>query len=106
MAEISTLEDFESKVIKSKEPVLVDFSATWCGPCKALAPRLHELEAEGKIKVFMIDIDKLRDLAVKFRIMSVPTVFIFSGGKPVDSVIGLVSKEELEERIARVKKSK
>ena len=106
MTEITSLEEFESKVLKSKEPVLVDFMAQWCGPCKALAPRLHELEAEGKAKVVTIDIDKLRELAIKFRIMSVPTLFIFSGGKPVDSFIGLVSKEEIEERMNRAKKSK
>lgn len=102
---VTSLEDFESAVLKSKGPVLVDFSAAWCGPCRALAPIIHEIEADGGIKVIEVDIDKLREAAIKHRVMSVPTLMIFVNGKPVDMVLGFKPKEELEAWIDRVKKS-
>lgn len=103
--EVTSLEDFESAVLKSKEPVLVDFSASWCAPCRALAPVIREIEADGRIKVVEVDIDKMREAAIKHRVMSVPTLMIFVKGKPVDMMIGFKPKEELLAWIDRVKRS-
>ena len=79
--------------------VLVDFWATWCGPCKMLAPTIEELaeDYEGRAKICKVDVDENQDLAMRFKVMSIPTVFIFKNGEPVKKIIGLSDKEEYEE---------
>lgn len=79
--------------------VLVDFWATWCGPCKMLAPTIEELaeDYEGRAAVCKVDVDENPSLAMRFKVMSIPTVFIFKDGEPVKKIIGLSDKEEYEE---------
>lgn len=98
MAEyIFTEQNFEEEVLKSDIPVLVDFYATWCGPCKMLAPVIEEIaqENEGKIKVGKIDVDKEQNLAIKFGVNVIPTVMAFKDGKLLDKSVGFVSKGDL-----------
>ena len=92
-----------NEMIATGKPVMVDFGATWCGPCKALAPRVEELEKEyeGRVIIGTADVDECSDLAAKFRIRNVPTVLFFKGGsdQPVDKSVGLVAKETLAEKL-------
>ena len=92
-----TNENFENEVLKSDLPVLVDFTATWCGPCKALAPIVEKVadEYEGKIKVGKLDIDEARAVAAKYNVRSVPTVIVFRGGSPTGQHIGLTTRDKL-----------
>jgi len=103
--EIKSMEEFESVVLKSKEPILVDFFAVWCGPCRALTPIINEIETDGIIKTVKVDIDNVREAAIKLQIMSVPTLIIFANGKPLDMMVGFRPKEELIAWIERAKKS-
>ena len=98
--------EFQNEVLNSKEVVLVDFSAVWCGPCKMLAPIVEELstEMEGRAKVFKIDVDKSGDVAQKYNIMSVPTVMIFKNGEAVDKVVGFQPKESLKSKLEQYSK--
>ncbi len=98
MSEITiTKENFEQEVLKSDVPVLVDFWATWCGPCKMLAPILSEIAEEEKVKVAKVNVDDEGELAVKFGIMSIPTVMLFKNGERVKTAVGYMSKEEIKE---------
>lgn len=101
MAKVFSDENFESEVLNSDVPVLVDFFAEWCGPCKMMGPVVDKIaqEYEGKAKVGKIDIDKNPGLASKYNVMSVPTFMVFKQGKIVDTVIGAVSKEELTKNL-------
>ncbi|MFO0666018.1 MAG: thioredoxin [Polyangiaceae bacterium] len=92
-----TDDNFENEVLKSSVPVLVDFTATWCGPCKALAPIVEGLanDAGGKYKVAKLDIDDASSTARKYRVMSVPTVLVFQGGQLKGQHVGLTNKETL-----------
>ena len=90
-------DNFEQEVIKSELPVLVDFFATWCGPCKMLGPVLESVaqQYEGKAKVVKVDIDESPELAQQFRISAVPTLFVVSGGNVVSEAMGFQSKKHL-----------
>jgi thioredoxin 1 len=92
-----TTANFDTEVLKADLPVLVDFTATWCGPCKALAPIVEKIadEFEGKIKVGKLDIDAAPEVAAKYGVRSVPTVIVFRGGQKSGSQIGLSSRDKL-----------
>ena len=89
-----TDENFETEVLKSDKPVLVDFWATWCGPCRMIAPIIEELagEYEGKVVIGKMDVDSNQMAPLKYGIRSIPTILIFKGGEMVDTIIGAVSK--------------
>lgn len=93
--------EFQNEVLSSKDTVMVDFSASWCGPCKMLAPVVEELstEMEGKAKVFKVDVDKSGDIAQKYDIMGVPTVIIFKNGVAVDKIVGFQPKTVLKSKL-------
>ena len=101
-----TNEDFEQSVIQADSPVLVDFYADWCGPCKTQTPILGELaqEFDGRVKFAKVDIDVEgnKDLAVKYGVMSVPTLIIFSNGEVKATMIGVTSKKKLAEKFEQV----
>ncbi len=101
-----TNEDFEQAVIKSDVPVLVDFFAEWCAPCKTQTPILNELSGayEGRIKFAKVDIDVdgNKDLATKYGVLSVPTLILFSNGEIKDTMIGVTSKKKLEQKFEQV----
>ena len=90
-------ENFEKEVLKSEKPVLVDFYADWCGPCKMMSPIIEELatELDGKAKVGKINVDENPDIAVEYNVMSIPTLIIFKNGKEEKRLVGLRDKEEL-----------
>ena len=94
-------DNFESEVVNSKKPVLVDFWAEWCGPCKQIAPVVEEIAGEhsDKLKVCKMDVDANRETAVQFGIRSIPTLLIFKNGEVAGSQIGAVSKQQLLEFI-------
>jgi len=89
---------FKQEVLSAQEPVLVDFTAQWCAPCKAIAPHLEELASrfKGKVKVTKVDVDVSMETAQAFGIRSMPTLLMFKGGKVVDQIIGAVPKAKLE----------
>jgi len=98
MAELKiTKENFENEVIKSDKPVLLDFWATWCGPCRMLAPVVEEIakEYDGKIKVGKVNVDDEPELAGAFRVASIPTVVVLKDGKIVNQSIGYRPKEDI-----------
>ena len=96
-----TKSNFDSEVLKSSTPVLVDFWASWCGPCKMVAPIIENLANEyaGKLKVGKVNVDDEGILASEYGIVSIPTVIIFVNGKPVEKVIGANSQDEYEDII-------
>jgi len=96
-----TDDNFATEVLQSDKPVLVDFWAVWCGPCKIIAPFVEELagELEGKAKVGKLDVDNNQESAIKFGVRSIPNVLIFKGGKVVDTIIGAVPKVQLKQKL-------
>jgi thioredoxin 1 len=104
MAREITDANFESDVIKSDKPVLVDFFAEWCGPCKMAAPVIEELseEYEDDVVVGKLDVDNNQESAMKFGVMSIPTVIMFKDGKEVERKVGFGGKQMYEEMIKKV----
>ena len=98
MAELKiTAANFENEVLHSDKPILLDFYADWCGPCKMLSPILHELaeEKSGTLKVGKVNVDEQPELAGEYRIMSIPTLMVFRGGQAAAVKVGVTPKEEL-----------
>lgn len=102
MAQVITASEFESKVMQAEGPVLVDFFATWCGPCKMLAPVLDEVSAEvaGRAQVYKVDVDQSPELAQRYGVMSVPTLFVFEKGEVKNKAMGAQPKANLLSMLA------
>lgn len=96
-----TDDNFESEVLKSDVPVLVDFWAEWCGPCKMIAPSVEELagEFEGKAKIGKLDVDNNQNVAFKYGIRSIPSLLIFKNGEVVEQIIGAVPKNQIKTKL-------
>ena len=96
-----TSNDFDQEVLKSELPVLVDFWAEWCGPCKMIGPVIEEIASlfEGKLKVAKVNIDEAQDLAGNYNVMSIPTLLIFKQGEVVEQMVGIMGKEQLAQKI-------
>ena len=98
-----TEETFEQEVLKATMPVLVDFWAAWCGPCKMIAPIVEELatEYEGKLKIGKVDVDNHQKIAMQYGIRSIPTLLVFKGGKVVEQIVGAAPKKTVVEKLAK-----
>lgn len=97
-----TGENFESEVLKSDKKVLIDFYADWCGPCKMLSPVVEEVANENSdIKVVKVNIDDNQDLAMKYQVMSIPTLIVIENGKEINKSVGFISKEKVLELIGK-----
>lgn len=99
-----TNDQFPAEVVSASLPVLVDFYAPWCGPCRAMAPALEALAGEfaGRVKFMKINVDDAQELAVQYNITGVPTLMVFKGGKPVDQVVGMVPTRTLRDKLEAV----
>ncbi len=96
MATIISSEEFNEKVLNNPKPVLVDFFATWCGPCKRLAPILEEIaESNNDFEIYKLDVDESGDIAEQYNIMSVPTMLVFKNGEQTNKLVGIQTKEDI-----------
>ena len=93
--------NFEDEVLNSDQPVLVDFWATWCGPCRTIAPTIEKLAADydGRAKVIKVDVDNNPQTAMKYGIRSIPSLLFFKGGRPVDQMVGVVPERVLADKL-------
>ena len=101
MMQLINAAEFETEVISADKPVVVDFFATWCGPCKLIAPILDQLadEIADQAKIVKMDVDQDKPMAIQYEVKSVPTLLIFKNGEAVDRIVGGLPKNELKDRI-------
>jgi thioredoxin 1 len=100
-----TDENFDSEVLQSDIPVLIDFYADWCGPCKMMAPVIEELagEYQGTVKIGKLNVDEAPGISSKYRVMSIPTLLFIKNGEVVDTVVGAVSKNQVIDKLNQIK---
>jgi thioredoxin len=96
-----TSDNFDAEVLKSKEPVLVDFWAAWCGPCRIIAPTVEELATEysGRLKVVKLDVDENSDVSMRYGVQSIPTLLVFKNGEVVEKLVGAYPKPAIVSRL-------
>lgn len=101
---LSLTEENFDEAIKAKEPVVIDFWAEWCGPCKKVAPLVDEIAKKytGRIKVYKLNVDNAQDTASRYQVMSIPTLIFMKNGKEMDRIVGAVSQNVIEEKIKEI----